>query len=181
MLKKGEWRKLPGRGQRLMARYMLSMPFLQAGTGLLIPISIALILFAKVPTPVALISFLPIVPTIVIVCIEVAGLGEFGRVYDKKIRVRDYLRLVLGTFPYQVFLAMAAVRAVAREVRGERGWEKTEHSGAHIDRVEPETTVTGIEVETSRPAPALSLAGAGATAGPGEPADQTTSTAADRT
>ncbi|WP_199224348.1 glycosyltransferase family 2 protein [Serinibacter arcticus] len=133
VLRKGEWKKLPGRSQRLMARYMLSMPFLQAGTGLLIPISLALVLFAKVPTPIALISFLPLVPTVIVLCVEVAGLGEFGRVYDRKVRIRDYVRLVLGTFPYQVFLALAAVRAV-RETRGERGWEKTEHAGAHIDR-----------------------------------------------
>ncbi|PWD52438.1 glycosyl transferase [Serinibacter arcticus] len=134
VLRKGEWKKLPGRSQRLMARYMLSMPFLQAGTGLLIPISLALVLFAKVPTPIALISFLPLVPTVIVLCVEVAGLGEFGRVYDRKVRIRDYVRLVLGTFPYQVFLALAAVRAVVRETRGERGWEKTEHAGAHIDR-----------------------------------------------
>lgn len=30
-----------------------------------------------------------------------------------------------------MFLALAAIRAVVRETRGERGWEKTEHTGAH--------------------------------------------------
>jgi cellulose synthase/poly-beta-1,6-N-acetylglucosamine synthase-like glycosyltransferase len=131
VLGKGEWKKLPTARQRLFARYILAMPFLQAATGLLIPISIALVLFVKVPVIVALITFLPLGPTIVTLAAEIAGLNEFGRLYDKKVRLRDYVRLVLGTFPYQVFLAAAAVRAVYRQVRGENTWEKTEHTGAH--------------------------------------------------
>jgi hypothetical protein len=38
---------------------------------------------------------------------------------------------VLGAFPYQVLLAVAAVRSVWRETRGEGGWEKTAHANAH--------------------------------------------------
>lgn len=131
VLRKGEWRALPTRGQRLFARYMLAMPFLQAATGLLIPLSLFLILVVKVPTVVALLTFIPLAPTLVTVAVEIAGLGEFGRLYGEKVRVRDYVRLVLGTIPFQVLLAGAAIRAVFRELRGERGWEKTAHSGAH--------------------------------------------------
>lgn len=134
VLRKGEWRALPTRSQRLFARYMLAMPFLQAATGLIIPLSIFLIIFVKVPTVVALLTFIPLAPTIVTVAVEVAGLGEFGRVYDEKVRIRDYARLILGTIPFQVFLAFAAIRSVFREVRGERGWEKTEHTGAHREQ-----------------------------------------------
>ena len=85
----------------------------------------------KVPTPVALITFLPLVPTVITLVAEAAGLTEFGRVYGKKVRVRDYVRLVLGLVPYQVFLAAAAVRSVVRQLRGDGSWEKTEHTGAH--------------------------------------------------
>ncbi|WP_253907891.1 glycosyltransferase [Arthrobacter sp. H20] len=131
VLGKGEWRKLPSARQRLFARYILAMPFLQAATGLLIPVSIVLILTAKVPVGVALITFLPLGPTIVTLAAEAAGLHEFGKLYGRKVRMRDYVRLVLGTFPYQVFLAAAAVRAVWRQIRGENSWEKTEHTGAH--------------------------------------------------
>lgn len=131
VLRKGEWRKLPTWQQRMMARYLLSMPFLQAFTGLMIPISIALILFAKVPTGIALLTFLPIVPTLLTLVVETAGLGDFRRMYNVKIRFQDYARLLLGTFPYQVFLAAAAVRSVVREIRGINAWEKTEHTGAH--------------------------------------------------
>ena len=62
---------------------------------------------------------------------EAAGLGEFCRSYGRRARLLDYLRLLLGTFPYQLLLGAAAVRAVVREQRGERGWEKTAHVGAH--------------------------------------------------
>ncbi len=131
VLRKGEWRALPTRSQRAFARYLLAMPFLQAATGLLIPLSICLILFAKVPTAVALLTFVPLAPTLVTLAVEVAGLDEFGRLYGAKVRARDYARLILGTIPFQVFLALAAFRAVVRETGGERGWEKTEHTGAH--------------------------------------------------
>ena len=136
VLAKGVWKELPTRRQRLLARYTLSMSFLQAFTGLMIPVSIGLILFAKVPTWVSLITFLPLVPTVVTLAVEAAGLQEFGRSYGVRIRLRDYVVLVLGTFPYQVLLAGAAVRAVWREKRGERGWEKTEHSNLHRPRAE---------------------------------------------
>jgi cellulose synthase/poly-beta-1,6-N-acetylglucosamine synthase-like glycosyltransferase len=131
VLHKGEWRRLPSRGQRLFARYLLSMPFLQAITGILIPISVVVALVGKVPVPIAMITFVPLAPTLVTVAAELAGLNEFGRLYQQRVRLRDYLKLVLGTFPYQLFLAMAALRAVRRHRRGQTGWEKTEHVGAH--------------------------------------------------
>lgn len=139
VLRKGEWKKLPTLSQRLFARYMLSMPFLQAASGVLIPLSLLLIFFVKVPTGVALLTFLPLAPTLITVAVEVAGLNEFGRVYGEKVRVRDYVRLVLGTIPFQVFLAGAAIRSVWRESRGERGWEKTEHTNQHREAAEPTT------------------------------------------
>ncbi|WP_235556640.1 glycosyltransferase [Microbacterium sp. GCS4] len=145
VLRKGEWRSLPTRGQRLFARYMLAMPFLQAATGLLIPLSIFLILVVKVPTAVALLTFIPLAPTLVTVAVEIAGIGEFGRLYGQKVRVIDYVRLVLGTIPFQVLLAGAAIRAVFRELRGERGWEKTEHTGAHREEAAPTAAARVLE------------------------------------
>jgi hypothetical protein len=112
VLRKGEWRRLPTRRQRLLARYTLAMPFLQAFTGLLIPLSLAAIVLLSLPVLAALLSYLPLIPTIMVVAV-------------------DYVRLVLGALPYHALLAAAAVRAVARELRGERGWEKTAHVGAH--------------------------------------------------
>ncbi|WP_394685663.1 glycosyltransferase [uncultured Microbacterium sp.] len=159
VLRKGEWRKLPTLRQRLFARYLLAMPFLQAATGLVIPLSIVLILFIKVPTPIALLSFLPLAPTLVTIAVEIAGLGEFGRVYSIKPRARDYVRLVLGTFPYQVFLALASVRSVVRQIRGINSWEKTEHSNLHRDAT-PAASVSATSEPDSADLPVLVSGGA---------------------
>jgi cellulose synthase/poly-beta-1,6-N-acetylglucosamine synthase-like glycosyltransferase len=137
VLRKGEWRRLPSRRQRWLARYTLAMPFLQAATGLLLPLSLVAMLFVKVPVPVTLLTFLPLTPTIVTLAVEAAGLDEFGRAFGVRVRARDVLRLVLGTFPYQMLLAFAALRSVWREARGHGGWEKTSHSNVHRTSTTP--------------------------------------------
>ncbi|MBG6185549.1 cellulose synthase/poly-beta-1,6-N-acetylglucosamine synthase-like glycosyltransferase [Arthrobacter sp. CAN_A214] len=158
VLRKGEWRKLPSRGQRLSARYLLSMPFLQAFIGLLIPVAIVVALTIKVHPAVVMVSFLPLTPVLITLTVEAAGLHEFGQVYGRKVRVRDYLRLVLGTLPYQIFLAAAAARAVYRELKGVNTWEKTEHAGAHrTDEVLPGPN--------SQPLPVRELASSGSITG----------------
>jgi cellulose synthase/poly-beta-1,6-N-acetylglucosamine synthase-like glycosyltransferase len=131
VLRKGLWKELPTRRQRLLARYTLWMPFLQAYSGVMIPISLVSMVVVKVPLPVTLLSFVPLVPTVVSMAVEAAGLEEFGRSFKVKIRAWDYVRLILGTFPYQVLLSIASIRAVVREARGQVGWEKTEHAGVH--------------------------------------------------
>jgi glycosyltransferase XagB len=115
------------------------MPFLQAFIGLLIPLSFATTILAKVPVLAALISFIPLVPVLAVLVMEGVALGEFCRNYGLRARLRDYLRLVLGTLPYHALLSLAAARAVVRELRGHRSWEKTAHVGAH--RAEPATTM----------------------------------------
>jgi hypothetical protein len=85
----------------------------------------------RVPVGVALISFVPAVPTLATLAFEAVGLRDFCRLYFIRPRATDYVRLFAGTFAYQLILAGAAVRAVARESVGARGWEKTNHVGAH--------------------------------------------------
>lgn len=131
VLRKGEWRGLPSMRQRTLARYTLITPWVQAVTGLLVPVSLLLILFAHTPTVITLIGFLPLLLVVASVCVEIVALHEFGREFDVRIGPRQYVGLVLGTMPYQWLLAFAAVRAVVRERLGETGWEKTAHVGAH--------------------------------------------------
>jgi hypothetical protein len=97
----------------------------------LLPLSLAAMVLVKVPVWVTLISFLPLTPTLVTLAVEAAGLSDFGREFGVRIRARDYARLVLGTFPYQMMLAFAALRSVWREARGQGGWEKTSHANVH--------------------------------------------------
>jgi glycosyltransferase XagB len=131
VLRKGEWRQLPSRRQRLLARYTLAMPFLQAFSAVLIPLSLATMILLDLPVLAAMLTFVPLVPTLAAVAVEAAALGEFCRSYHRRATPLDYLRLLLGTFPYHLLLGAAALRAVLRERRGERGWEKTAHVGAH--------------------------------------------------
>jgi len=153
VLGKGEWKKLPTWRQRALARYTLAMPFLQAFTGVMIPISLVVMLFAKVPTFLALLTFLPIVPTLITIVVEAAGLGEFARTYGVKLRVRDYVKLIVGTFPYQVLLAFAALRSVYRQVKKDGSWEKTEHANLH----RPASTVTRIDLTEPTGAPVAAM------------------------
>jgi hypothetical protein len=94
----------------------------------------------KAPVMFVLFSFLPMIPTLATLVVEMVGLAEFNRMFDLKVRFRDYLKLVLGSVPYQLLLAYAAIRASVRELRGQRNWEKTEHVGAH-------RTETGVSID----------------------------------
>jgi hypothetical protein len=132
-LAKGYWRRLPPR-QRALGLYTLAMPYLMAVVWLTIPVAIATALVVKAPVAITLISFLPVLPMLSMLAVEVAGLSDFCRAYGERASARDYGRLVLGVLVYQAVLAFAAVRAVARELRGDRGWEKTAHMGLHLSQ-----------------------------------------------
>jgi cellulose synthase/poly-beta-1,6-N-acetylglucosamine synthase-like glycosyltransferase len=132
VLRKGEWRRLPTFRQRLLARYTLTGPFLQAFSAAAIPIGVAAALFAHLPVGVTLVTFIPVVPMVATLLFQVVGLREFGKQYQLGIRARDYARLVIGAFPYMLVLSFAATRAVWREWTGRRNWELTAHTGAHL-------------------------------------------------
>jgi hypothetical protein len=130
-LSKGYWRRLPP-AQRTLGVYILAMPYAMAITWLLIPVAIATAVAVKAPVLITLISFLPALPMLSMLAVEVVGLGEFCREYGERASARDYGRLVFGLPLYQAVLAFSAARAVAREARGIRGWEKTTHLGLHL-------------------------------------------------
>ena len=153
-LARGYWRRLPRR-QRALGAYILAMPYLMALAWLMIPVALATALALKAPVPITLISFLPALPILSILAMEVAGLGQFCRLYGERARARDYARLVVGLPLYQAVLAFASARAVVREARGDRGWEKTAHEGLHLAG-HPEGT--GVQVGTRRERRAASRA-----------------------
>ncbi|GAB3111831.1 hypothetical protein GCM10027160_13200 [Streptomyces calidiresistens] len=132
--RKRDWRRLPGFGRRMLARYTLMTPFLQAFTGVVIPLNVAAGVLLDVPVGVALISFLPLLTMTVTFVFEIVGLHDFGRQYGFRIRLAHYLKLIVGGPFYQVLLAGAAIRAVWREQRGRNEWELTRHTGAHLTR-----------------------------------------------
>ena len=130
--RKGEWRRLPEFGQRMLARYTLTQPFLQAFSGIVIPIGIAIAIWAQLPVFVALITFVPVIPMAANLVFQTVGLRDFGLQYGLRTRWHHYARLILGAFPYALVLAVAALRAVWREYTGKRNWELTAHTGAHL-------------------------------------------------
>jgi glycosyltransferase XagB len=137
-LRKGCWRRLP-LPQRALGVYILATPFILAPAWLMVLAAIATAISVTAPVPITLVSFLPALPMVSILAAELVGLGEFCRAYGERASLRDYVRLVIGLPVYQAVLAFAAGRAVFREARGVRGWEKTAHFGLHIDRHATET------------------------------------------
>ncbi|WP_329560768.1 glycosyltransferase [Kitasatospora sp. NBC_01266] len=130
--RKKEWQRLPSLRQRLLARWTLTTPFLQAFSGVVIPIDLLLALTVKLPVSVALFSFVPAVPALATFAFEAVALHDFGLQYGLRVRPWHYVKLIAGGPLYQVVLAGAALRAVWREHRGDHGWELTRHVGAHL-------------------------------------------------
>jgi glycosyltransferase XagB len=150
--RKGDWRSLPTARQRWLARFTLATPFFQAASGLAVPLGIGIMFFAKVPMPVAMISWLPAVPAFLVVFFEVAALRDFGKEYfgkeqpdqSHKVGLGTYLKLIIGTPFYQVLLMFAALRACWREFRGRKEWELTKHVGAHLVAPAPTSAPTRV-------------------------------------
>jgi hypothetical protein len=99
---------------------------------LITPAALAAVALLKLPILLTLLAFLPLVPLCCMLVCEIIGLGDFGREFGLQPRVRDYIRLIVGFIPYHFLVAVAALRAVLRELRGINSWEKTAHVGAHL-------------------------------------------------
>ena len=136
VLAKGDWRRLPSRGQRARAWWTLMQQHCMAFAGLAVPLAVIAALCVRPPLPIVMVTWIPAIPTLAMVAFECAALREFGRDHSYKIRLWDYTRLVAGTPFYQLLLAASSVRALIKFRRGDFRWEKTAHTGAHLDMVE---------------------------------------------
>jgi cellulose synthase/poly-beta-1,6-N-acetylglucosamine synthase-like glycosyltransferase len=130
-LRKGCWRSLPLK-ERAIGVYILATPFVLAPAWLMVPVAIGTAIALDAPMLVSLVSFVPAMPIVAVLAVEIVGLDEFSRAYGQRASPRDYGRLVVGLPLYQAVLAFSAARALVREARGARGWEKTAHLGLHI-------------------------------------------------
>jgi hypothetical protein len=115
----------------LLAFYVLLLPEIQAFFTLMIPVSIAMVFFAKLPVWIAIITFMPFYCLILTLFIDLAGLHEFVKVHHRKWKWGEALTLLIAFIPYQMLLGIGAVRAVWRQMRGASNWEKTTHIGQH--------------------------------------------------
>ena len=151
-LARGYWWRLPLR-QRLLGGYILGSPYVLALAWVMIPAAIITAVAVKAPIVITLVSFLPLLPMFSMLVAQVVGLGEFCRLYgERRPSVRDYARLVLGLLVYQFILALAAARAVIREARGARGWDKTAHLGLHL---ELNVGADAVQSELAEPVPVV--------------------------
>jgi cellulose synthase/poly-beta-1,6-N-acetylglucosamine synthase-like glycosyltransferase len=130
-LRKGTWKQLPTRGQRLLAWYTLVFPHAQALLGLYLPVAVLAALLLRAPVPVALLSWLPVLLITGHFLTAVIGLYEFTEAHGLKASPWRVLVMALTWLPYQLVLAYAAMRALRRQMRGVDDWEKTAHIGAH--------------------------------------------------
>jgi cellulose synthase/poly-beta-1,6-N-acetylglucosamine synthase-like glycosyltransferase len=133
ILLQGDWLRLPTIQQRVLAGYILATPFLQAFSGLLLPLALATIFALKVPVAVALLMYAPFLPIAITLTTQVIGLREFGHSYRQPVRLRHYAFLLLGAPFYQWVLMGAAFWAVVQHVQGNTVWHKTAHGGHHRD------------------------------------------------
>jgi glycosyltransferase XagB len=132
VLAKGDWKQLPTVWHRLLALYTLSGPFLQAFSGVITPFGVVAAIWLELPAAVAMVTFLPLVPTLATLLFERVGLHDFGVQYGLRIRLTHYLLLVASAPVYPLVLSYAALRAVWRHLRGRTDWELTRHVGAHL-------------------------------------------------
>jgi hypothetical protein len=123
VLRRGVWRRLPGRRQRLRARYTLAQPLLEALVGAVVPLGLALAVVTGAPLGVVALAALPAVPAVTAAVVEAVGLGEMARAHGTHARARDRVLLLAGALPHRLLLGLAAVRAVVRQVRGVDGSE----------------------------------------------------------
>ena len=128
---KGKWLKLEKLSQRLLAFYVLILPEVQALFTLMIPVSLLMFFFVKLPVWMAMLTFLPLYCLIMAMLIDLAGLHAFVKAHKRPWRLHEALTMIWAFFPYQMLLGIGALRAVYRYIKGASNWEKTAHVGQH--------------------------------------------------
>jgi cellulose synthase/poly-beta-1,6-N-acetylglucosamine synthase-like glycosyltransferase len=140
ILLQGDWLRLPTVRQRVLAGYILGTPFLQAFSGLLLPLAVVTIFALKVPVAVAMLMYAPFLPISIALTTQVVGLREFSRAYRQRATLRHYVFLLAGAPFYQWILMGAAFWAVVQHMQGNTTWHKTAHAGHHRDATRIELT-----------------------------------------
>jgi cellulose synthase/poly-beta-1,6-N-acetylglucosamine synthase-like glycosyltransferase len=127
----GRWKQLEKFSQRMLALYVLISSEVQAFFTLMLPISVIMFFFVKMPVWMAIITFMPFYCFIFAMFIDLAGLHEFVKVHHRKWKWSEAFTLLIAFIPYQLLLGVGAVRAVWRHIMGASNWEKTAHIGQH--------------------------------------------------
>ncbi len=131
ILFRGRWRELKNFRQRMLALYVLILPEVQAFFSVMIPISIVMMFFSRLPVWMTMITFAPLYCLVLAMFIDLAGLHEFVKVHKRPWRLSEAITLLVAFIPYQLLLGIGSIRAVYRYIKGASNWEKTAHIGQH--------------------------------------------------
>jgi hypothetical protein len=154
VLRKGDWRSIRDGRQRRLTGLVLALPMLRAAAAIVLPVMVLALFLSGAPAGVMVLAFVPVVPVIMMVAVELVGLADFGHTVDAHISLRNYARLGLGRVPFEALLVLAAVRAVFAEVRGDPGRPGPSGRGA---TVEGPATAAGLPERHHQPAVGSSL------------------------
>lgn len=128
-LLEGQWKLLPTIRQRLLAFWILSCPFLQAASALLLPVTLVTMFLVKSPPALVLMMFVPIDLMAVAGLIQLWQMREFSRSYRRRVPWHVYLLLPVAQILYQPVLSLAAAMAVKRHFANQTDWHATARSG----------------------------------------------------
>jgi cellulose synthase/poly-beta-1,6-N-acetylglucosamine synthase-like glycosyltransferase len=125
------WTNYDSFGKRILSVYTLAFPIIQTFLFVLTPTTVLLGLDYKLPIVVSLISFIPLMLVITQYIINTIALREF--IQEQKLPEQKiiYFTMLFTFIPYQMLLAISALRATFREMLGLNNWEKTFHTGEH--------------------------------------------------
>ena len=132
---KGDWRSLPTTRQKLAAIYILLNSLLQAGIIIYLPLGLYIALTQKISVPVTLLAFVPVYLLFLQMITSLVGIREFTAAYGLPLPFLFRLKMALVYYPYQLLLALSALRAVGRFAMQNQSWEKTAHANLHRQQV----------------------------------------------
>jgi glycosyltransferase XagB len=131
VLKKGDWLKMPSPKTKFLALNTLTQPFTGSLASLLWPVAAVMAFLVKMPIQIVLITYLPLYAFFITILTQIVGYRLFTEEFGLRFRFSRAALMTVAFVPYTWLLAVASVRAIIRELRGIKGWEKTEHVGSH--------------------------------------------------
>lgn len=127
----GQWQAMPTFRQRFLAFWILSHPFFQGFSAVLIPVAIVMMVTGVLKSPVllVLIMFLPIMLSVLMIALQLEQLRDFSLTYHRNIPWVVYVIVALTQPLYQWILSFAAMRAALRHFTGQTTWQSPARSG----------------------------------------------------
>lgn len=131
ILKSGMIKGVEGRWRRFVLRYSLSAPLFVGLFIVLAPIFILINTLTRISFWAWIPLLVPFFILIVSIIVSCVAFWAFLREQERRVRIHQYIVLIVLFFPYQIILAVAWFRALMRQFKKIVVWEKTAHEGLH--------------------------------------------------